>query len=305
MEPTAGFGLLSANCCPQRSPNCYPMTRFSGFMPTFLRVTLLVLLAFALSGCSWFGGGKKKETTETLPVEQMYARGKQYLDNRAYDRSARFFQRLVARFPFGPYSEQAQLELAYVLFKQEKHEDATSAIDRFIRTYPTHPHIDYAYYLKALINFDRTGSMLLRITRMEIAARELTAPTQSYTDFAEVTRRYPNSVYAADARQRLIYLRNLLARHELNIGLYYLKRGAYVSAINRGKYLLETFPQSMYQGDAIALMAKSYEALGQDTLAQDARKMLQANDPNHLYLTGNWPKRKNLLWQLNPFASGQ
>lgn len=305
MEPTAGFGLLSANCCPQRSLNCHPMTRSPNSMPALLRVTLLVLLALGLSGCKtgWFGN--KEEPTETLPVEQMYDKGKLYLDANAYERSAKYFQRLVARFPYGPYSEQAQLELAYVLFRQEKYEDATSAIDRFIRTYPTHPHIDYAYFLKALINFDRSDSILLRITHMEMSARDLAAPIQSYTDFAEVTRRYPNSVYAADARQRLIYLRNLLARHELKVGLYYLKRGAYVSAINRGQYLLETYPQSMYQGDAIALMAKSYESLGQDTLAQDARKLLQANDPTHPYLTGNWPKHKNPLWQLNPFASGQ
>ena len=118
-------------------------------------------------------------------------------------------------------------------------------------------------------------------------------------------KRYPTSRYAADSRQRMIYLRNLLAGHERNVGLYYYQRGAYVSAINRGQYLLETYPQSEHDDDAIALMAASYAELGQETLAQDARKLLEKNYPQHAYLQGDWPKRKNRLWQLNPLAGGQ
>ncbi len=279
------------------------MTRSSGF----LRVSLLLLLVLGLGGCKTIGGwfGDKEEPTETLPVEQMYAEGKDSLDGGNYDRSARYFQRLVARFPYGPYSEQAQLELAYVLYKQDKHEDATSAVDRFIRTYPTHRRIDYAYYLKALINFDRSDSLLLRLARMDTSARDLGAPTQSYNDFNEVLKRYPNSAYAADARQRMIYLRNQLAGYERNVGLYYYQRGAYVSALNRAQYLLETYPQSAHDGDAIALMAASYGKLGQEALAQDARKVLAKNYPQHALLHGDWPTRKNRLWQLNPFAGGQ
>lgn len=270
------------------------------------RFFLILMLAASLAGCQSIGqlfGADKEELTETLPVEGMYTEAKTSMQGRNYDRAARFYQRLVSRFPFGAYSEQSQLELAYVLHKQAKTEEATSAIDRFIRTYPTHRNIDYAYYLKALINFDRSSSILLRLARQDMSSRDLGAPTQSLNDFADVVRRYPNSRYAPDARQRMVYLRNLLAKHELSVGLYYLRRDAYVAAANRGKYILQTYPQSEHEGDAIALMAVSYTALGQDELAADARRVLEKNYPGHAYLSSSrWPKGESFLSRINPFA---
>jgi outer membrane protein assembly factor BamD len=273
-------------------------------LPGKFRVLLILMLLVALSGCQSLGKlfGGKDEPTETLPVEQMYSEAKSSMDGRNYDRAARYYQRLASRFPYGPYSEQAQLELAYVLHKQAKTEEATSAVNRFIRTYPTHRHIDYAYYLKALINFDRSSGLILRLARQDMSARDLGAPTQSLNDFADVVRRYPNSRYAPDARQRMIYLRNLLARHELNVGLYYLRRDAFVAAANRGKYILQTYPQSEYDGDAVALMASAYTELGQEQLAADARKVLELNYPDHEYLDGGrWPKGTGFFSRLNPF----
>ena len=271
------------------------------------RTALILLMVLALGGCKTFGklfGDDKDKPTETLPVEQMYEEAKGSMMGGNYGRSALYYQRLVARFPFGPYAEQAQLELAYVQYKQSKTEEATSTIDRFIRTYPTHRHIDYAYYLKALVNFDHNKATLLRIARQDMSSRDLGATTQSLNDFAEVVRRYPNSRYAPDARQRMIYLRNQLARHELNVGLYYLQRDAFVAAANRGKYILQTYPQSEHDGDALALMASAYTALGQDELAANSRKVLETNYPQHPYLSGDWPDGQGILSKLNPF-SGQ
>lgn len=274
-------------------------------LPGKTRFFLILMLVTSLAGCQSLGKlfGGKEEPTETLPVEAMYAEAKASMDGRNYDRSARYYQRLVSRFPYGAYSEQAQLELAYVLHKQAKTEEATSAINRFIRTYPTHQHIDYAYYLKGLVNFDRSSSLLLRLARQDMSARDLGAPTQSLNDFADVVRRYPNSRYAPDARQRMIFLRNLLAEHEINVGLYYLRRDAYVAAANRGKHILQTYPQSEYDGDAVALMAVSYAALGQEDLAADARRVLEQNYPDHDYLDGGrWPRSEGFLSRINPFA---
>ncbi len=272
---------------------------------TLLRLFLFLALALSLGGCKtvggWFGGDGKAET-ETLSVEALYAQAREYRDNGNYDNATKYYQRLIARFPYGPYNEQAQLDLAYVLYKVEKPEDATSAVDRFIRTFPQHPHIDYAYYLKALINFDRGTGFLSRLTRRDASARDLSGPIQSYNDFNEVLRRFPSSAYAVDSRQRMVYLRNALARYELNVGLYYYQRGAWVSAMNRGKYALETYPQSQYDGDAVALMAASYDKLGEKTLAADARRVLALNYPDHPAMKGDWPKRSGLLRQLNPFA---
>ena len=274
----------------------------------FFRFSLLLALALSLPGCKtvggWFGG-HKDEATESLAVEQLYNEAKQSMLGGDYSQAQRYYTRLIARFPFGPYSEQAQLELAFVQYKLGKPEDATSSIDRFIRTYPRHPHIDYAFYLKAVINFDRNVSLLTRLARTDPSARDLNAPIRSLADFSEVISRYPNSIYAADARQRMVYLRNQLAKHEMGVGLYYLRRGAYVASANRGIYLLENFPQSEYDGDAVALMAASYTALGQKTLADDARRVLEKNYPQHPYLAGNWPESRAIWHKLNPFRGGQ
>ena len=277
------------------------MIRFS----SAFRFLLIISLVMGLSSCKtvgkWFGGSKE-EKTETLPVEEMYSVAKEALDNQNYSKAQTFYQRLNSRFPFGAYSEQAQIELAYAQYKEGKREDASSTIERFIRTYPTHKHIDYAYYLKAVINFEQRNALFARITRLDMSARDLGAPTQSFNDFNEVVRRFPTSPYAADSAKRMIYLRNMLARYELNVGLYYLRRGAYVAAANRGKYLVETYPQSEYQGDGLALMAVAYNAVGQKVLADDARKVLQANQPDHPYLVGKWPRKKGIFRQLNPFS---
>jgi len=270
-----------------------------------LRSLLCFALVLGLGGCKTVGhmfGRDKQPETETLAVEPLYAQAKHDLNSENYGRAHTEYQRLVARFPFGPYSEQAQLELAYTLYKTGKPEDATSAVDKFIRTYPRQPNIAYAYYLKGLINFDREINLITRIARLDPAQRDLGGPTQSFNDFAEVVRRFPNSPYAADSRQRMIYLRNELARAEINVGLYYLRRGAYVAAANRGKYLLETFPESQFNGDAVALMAVSYTALGEKPLADDARRVLEKSYPNHPYLTGHWPRRKGIWRKLNPLS---
>lgn len=251
----------------------------------------------------WFGKGESE--TETLPVEALYAEARESRDGGNYSRAELYLTRLTGRFPFGPYTEQAQLDLAYAQYKQGKTEDATSTLDRFIRTYPTHPAIDYAYYLRALNGFERESFFLQRVARADMSARDLTRVQASFEAFADLLRRYPSSRYAGDARQRMVYLKNFMARHEVSTGLYYYERGAYVSAINRAKYLLETYPQSEFEADGIALLAASHAALGQDTLAGDARRVLEQNYPQHPYMAGNWPERGGLWGQLNPFGSGR
>ena len=273
-----------------------------------LRLLSILLLITALSACQTTKNllgidGKKKQTEiETLEVEPLYALGKKAEEKENYDKAERVYTRLVARFPYGELSEKAQIDLAYVQFKLAKPEEATSTISRFIKTYPTNPNIDYAYYLKALINFDRENRWLAKIAKLDVSARDLGATAQSFNDFNEVIRLFPSSKYAEEARQRMIYLRNRLALHDLNTGLYYYQRDAYVSAIGRAKYVLETYPQSDFDDDAVALLAASYKKLGQDGLSQDARRVLEASNAKHPYLTGNWPKRRSRWSQLNPFA---
>ena len=276
-------------------------------MPTTSRTALLrpafvLVLALVVTGCSTIKGMfGNEDKNEGVAVTELYDRAHTYMENGRWSPAEQTFGRLIAQYPYGPYTEQALIEQAYAQYKSGKHDDAVSTIDRFIRTYPTHKNIAYLYYLRGLTNMSRNTVFLSRAFKLDTSSRDLQAPRQAYDDFSRVTSRYPNSRYAGDARQRMVFLRNELARFELNTGIYYLRRNAWVSAADRATYLLETYPQSEYQGDAIALLAESYTRLGNDTLAADARRVLEQNDPQHPWLTGRWPERRGFIGRLNPF----
>ena len=266
-------------------------------------LALMLIVVLAGSGCARFGGMfKDKDADEGQPVEQLYAKAHGSMTGGNWSSAETTFKRLVAQYPYGPYTEQALIETAYAQYKAGKHEDAISSIDRFIRTYPTHRNIAYMYYLRGLSNSNRDAVFLQRVWRLDASRRDLATPMQAYNDFSIVADRYPNSRYAADARERMAALRNMFARHELETALYYLRRTAYVAAAERAKYLLETYPQSEHQNDAIATLAAAYTGLGNETLAADAKRVLAQNQPNHPYLTGKWPDYPSNLRKLNPLA---
>lgn len=264
------------------------------------RLATLLLVALLLSAC---GRWAKNDALETLPVEQLYSEGKSALVRGNVNRAQRHYQRLIARFPYGPYTEQAQIELAYAYYKGNKPEDATSTINRFIRTYPAHPRADYMYYLRGLINFDRDNNAMLRLARLDQTQRDQGTLMRSFNDFNELLERYPGSRYSVDARKRMAHLRNQMARHELNVAVFYLERRAWVAAVNRSSHILEHYPQSIYQGDALAVMSEAYRRLGQETLANDARRVLELNVPEHPYLSGRWPAARSWWKRLSPVGA--
>jgi len=266
-----------------------------------LKVLLPALVVLA-SGCSWFGD-KKQDDAEVLPVEKMYEVAKEALEDGNYSKSIKYNQRLIARFPFGPYTEQAALDLAYVQYKTDKPEDAYSTINRFIKTYPTHKHVDYAYYLRGVINFDRDKGFLDRYANQDMTKRDQGNTLQSFEDFGELVSKFPNSRYTPDARQRMVYLRNNLAKAQLNIAFYYLRLGAYVAAINRSKDIVEKYQLTPQAGDALAVMVVSYKALSQDKLADDTERVLKLNYPEHPYFQGHWPESEHWWWKMIPFRS--
>lgn len=275
-------------------------------LPASRRLLFLLLLAvFATSGCSSIKRmfGKDKDALEGQPVEQIYAKGEKSMHNGNWDGAAATFKRLVAQYPYGPYTEQALMETAYAQYKSGDNEEAISTIDRFLRTYPTHRNAPYMWYLRGLVNANRDTVFLQKVWKLDSSRRDLATPQQAFSDFNTVVTRFPNSRYAADARQRMVALRNVFARHDMEVAMYYLRRGAYVAAAERARYLLETYPQSEYQDDAVAVLAKAYTALGNDTLAADARRVLQQNDPQHPYLSGErWPRYPRNIRKLNPMA---
>lgn len=270
---------------------------------SFPRLALVLLFAL-LAGCSLFNrGAKKGDPMDTKTVEELYQQGVHAIDTRSWDFAARTFQRLISRFPFGAYTEQSQLNLAYAQYKNDKPDDAYSTINRFIKTYPTQRHVDYAYYLRGLINFNRSAGFLERYVGQDMTKRDQANLRQSFDDFGALISRYPNSSYAADAHQRMVALRNTMAQSELNIALYYYKRQAYVASSNRAKDIIETFPQTPQVGDALAVMFESYAKLGEQKLSDDARRVLELNYPDHPALHGKWPHYRSNWWKLIPLSS--
>ena len=264
------------------------------------KILILLLLAVFAVGCH---REKKQDETEVLPVEQMYETAKDALMQGNEGKAIRYYQRLIARFPFGPYTEQSQMELAFAQYKDGKEDEALSTINRFIKTYPTQKNIAYAYYLRGIINFDRDRGFLANWANQDPTKREMASTLQSFEDFGELVTKFPDSRYTPDARQRMIYLRDNLSRAQVHVAEYYYKRGAYVASINRCKDIIERFARTPAAGDALAIMALSYKALGQDKLFGDTERVLKLNYPDHPYFTGNWPDYGHWWMRLVPFHS--
>jgi outer membrane protein assembly factor BamD len=243
---------------------------------------LLALLLASLQGCSLLP--EVKDKTEGWSANQLYTEGKDSLRKGDYEQAIEYFETLQARYPFGRYAQQAMLETAFAYYKFDEADQALAALDRFIRTYPRHPFVDYAYYLKGLVNFYRTTSIIDRVVPRDPTRTDTKAARQSYRDFEELVKRFPDSKYTNDAGDRMRFLHNNLATYEVNVADYYMRRGAYVAAANRGRYVLETYALAPAAEDAIAIMAQAYIKLGMYQLAYDAARVLRANVPDSEYL---------------------
>ena len=256
------------------------------------RLLLLATLVGILGACQYipFIGGRDKDEDEDLNTTEqiLYGNAQRSLRAGNYDRAINMLERLEARFPFGRYAEQAQLELVYARYQSSDHDTARAAADRFIRLHPQHDNIDYAYYLKGLAAYNKNRSLLDRVFSSDVSQRDMTAALQAYTDLAELLQRYPHSQYAPDARQRMIYLRNLLAASELYIADYYLRRGAYAAAANRARFVLENYPTADEPiPEALIVLVEANYKLGLTDAANDALRVLAINYPNHSSFDAN------------------
>ncbi|MDE2248212.1 MAG: outer membrane protein assembly factor BamD [Pseudomonadota bacterium] len=271
-------------------------------LPT-VKMLAVVALAATISACSMFG--RRGATIDTMPMVPLYNNAHASLENADYAAAIRAYQRLIARFPSGEYSQQSELELAYAQYKDNQPDDALSTVNRFIKTYPANKHVDYAYYLRGLINFDRTGGVIERISKSTggQSRRDQGYNLQAFDDFSELSRRFPDSAYTADARQRMIYLRNVLAQYEINVAEFYLRNKAYIGAADRAQYVVEHYQQAPQTGDALAILTRCYLALDRKTLAAQTREVLAMNYPKHPYLTDpKWPRSPSTLRKLIPFS---
>jgi outer membrane protein assembly factor BamD len=240
-----------------------------------LRHLLFIALFTLLGACA------SKNIEENLSETALYQQAQTDLEKNNYSAAVSKLKALESRYPFGRYAEQAQLELIYAYYKNAESEAVRASADRFIRLHPQHANVDYAYYMKGLASFDQDRGLLTRFLPLDMTQRDPGAARDSYNEFSQLTNRYPNSRYAPDAKQRMIYLRNLLAAYEVHVAHYYLKRQSYVAALNRGRYIVENFQETPAVGDGLAIMTESYQHLALHDLAQTSLTTLQLNYPEH------------------------
>jgi len=244
-----------------------------------MKYVLILLFGLALYGCS--SNDELPDIADDAGEQQIYDEAQGYLQGDNYDLAVKSYQALEARYPFGKYAEQAQLEIIYAHYNAYEHEAAVEAADRFIRLHPQHPNVDYAYYMKGLAAYSSNDDLLDRFLPTDPSKRDTNHAREAFAEFSQLVSRFPDSPYAADAKARMVSLRNLMAQHEINVANYYLKRGAYLAAVNRGRFVVENFQRTPAVADGLAIMAQGYILLGMDDLANESIKVLAANYPDY------------------------
>ena len=236
-----------------------------------------VFLCVLLSFCA----GQGKSQYDYYTEDELYEKARRLMIDGRFSQSAELFQLLETRYPFGQYAVQSQLEVITAYYQAYDYELAITAADRFIRLHPEHAEVDFAYYYRGLARFDLNRSSLDKFFNIDLSKRDPGLAQESWNDFSELVNKFPDSRFAADSLGRMRFLRNLMARHEVHVANYYFKRGAYLAAANRGKYVVENFQESPAVSDGLAIMAQAYTILGMDDLAQKSLLSLTQNYPGH------------------------
>lgn len=249
-------------------------------MTKTLRIGLAALLLAGLAACSQ----KDYDPTARWSKERLYSEAKQAMENAQFQQAVDYFETLEARYPFGPLALQAQLEIAYGYYKFDEFESAIAACDRFIKLHPTHEAVAYAYYLRGLVRYEQGTGFLNNFYARDMAQMDQQRLRLAFADFRTILEQHPDSAYADDARKRMIFLRNEMARHELETARFYYERSAYTATLNRIEYLLSHFDGAPTVPEALELQADTYERLGLEELAADSRRILARN----------WPERAAL-----------
>ncbi len=245
---------------------------------------LFIVIAFgiALSGCS--SQPVVDDETKNWSAQHLYAQAMDEIHAQNYTKAIKLLENLEARYPYGRYAQQAQLEVAYAYYKDNEPTSAVEACDRFIKLHPNHPNADYAYYLKGLSNFVGDHTLFSNIAGQDVSERDPKPIIASFDAFHELTTKYPNSKYTPDALLRMKYLTNVLAEHDVHIALYYYNRKAWVAAIERAQDSLTHYPQAPINELSLAIMTRAYQSMGVADLSNDSLRVLKLNYPNSSYL---------------------
>jgi outer membrane protein assembly factor BamD len=239
-----------------------------------MRLLILVLISTILFACA----GADKDETAGYSAKELYDEAQSAINAAEFQTAVKHLESLEARYPFDPYAKQAQLDIAYAYYKFDELDSATSAVDRFARLHPRDPNMDYVYYLKGLINFNRGQGLLDAWFPREPSRHDPAVLEQAFSDFATLVQRYPDSAYAGDAYQRMVYLRNQLAEKEILIAEFYIERKSWLSSAKRAKQVITRYPNTIWTKRALEIMVESYKNLELDDLAADTQKIIDYND---------------------------
>jgi outer membrane protein assembly factor BamD len=266
-----------------------------------LRTQLSVVGALCLASAALLTGGCSStpvDKTASMSPTEIHAEAKEELKMGAFDKAIKLLEKLEGRAAGTPLAQQAQLDKAYAQYKAAEPAQALATLDRFIRLHPASPALDYAFYLKGIVNFNDDLGLFSGITRQDLSERDQKAAKESFEAFKELVTRFPASRYAPDARQRMGYIVNSLAQYEIHVARYYFKRGAYLAAINRAQVALSDYPEAPAIEEALVILAKSYDALDMPALRDDARRVLEKNFPESDYITGGVKSQSGPWWKL-------
>lgn len=253
--------------------------------PNGWRWLSVALMALTVAGCGLLPD--VKDETAGWNAEQIYKNAHEAMLDGNYTRAVKLFDTLEARYPYGRYAQQAILEGAFSNWRNSEQAAATAACDRFIRTYPNHPNVDYAYYLKGLVYFREDQGLFGYVYELDLSERDPKQMRESFAAFKELVEKFPQSRYADDARIRMLYLTNALGMYEVHVAQYYYNRGAYVAAANRAQTALVDHPRTPSNEVALNIMVNSYRKLGLTQLANDAHGILERTFPKSVYLNGS------------------
>jgi outer membrane protein assembly factor BamD len=245
---------------------------------TFSKLCLILSFTLLLGYCGLFKG---KDDPDAESERALYQAAQTALNNKQYSTAIDNLRKIELRYPFGRYAEQAQLETLYAYYQNDELAAADVAAERFMRQYPEHPNLDYAQYIKGLANYHVDKAWMDRFLKSGSLKRDLSSAKVAYQEFKKLIERFPESDYVADAQKRIIYLRDIVSRQEIEIANYYMQRAAYVAAVNRAKAVIESYPGTSASADALAVLVHAYQEMGMNDLAIDSLKVLQLNFPNY------------------------
>lgn len=240
----------------------------------------------------------EKDETAAWSAQKLYGEAKDEMASRNWEKAIKYLEKLEARYPYGRFAQQAQLDVAYAYWKSGERASAIAASDRFIKLYPNHEHVAYAYYLKGLVNFNENQGLLSVLDNPDMTERDPKASREAFDSFKEVVTRFPDSKYAEDSAARMRFLVNALAQNEVHVARYYMRRGAFVAAANRAQYALQNYPRAPATEEAVFIMVKAYDALGMDELRDSADRVMRKNFPDSRYLQPKGFKREAPWWKL-------